>query len=182
MWLHCCAVVISVICRALFCHTCTLQVGFSIPKPHQPPMAFLFGGFLLLNQTFKEVSLCNFYFPKMWNILLPIYTGQCFKLSDFFYPWASDGFEIHLKVIKQEAGFYCNEEGKDWQIILHMGQYMLSIAQCYQICCLKCLIGMFLIKLIPQRIVLMSTRERGCFCCWSLRLEGWEDGNVSMLK
>lgn len=28
------------------------------------------------------------------------------------------------------------------------------------------------IKLIPLKIVFISTKESGGFCCWSLRLEG----------
>lgn len=174
--------VITVTCRALLCHTCTLLLRFSIPKPVKPPIVCLYMGFLFIKLDIQITFLCAFFF-KIWNLLLPVYTSLHLPLSDFFFlkPWASDGFEICHEVIKQEAEVYSKDE--DSQIlILGMCQYVLSTTQCYQTCYLKQSIGMSLTKSISLRIVLMSAREGTCYYSCSLRLEGWEDGNVSMLK
>lgn len=134
MWLHCCAVVITVTCRALLCRTCTLQLGFSIPKPSQPPTFCLFGGFLFIKWDIQRGFLCAvFFFPNVElppsNLYWPASQIKWFFFF-FFKPWASDGFEICLKVIKQEAEFYSTGEGRDSQnLILRMGQYLLSTTQ-----------------------------------------------------
>lgn len=72
-------------------------------------------GFLFIKSDI-QITLC-FFFSKIWNLLLPIYTGLHLTLSDLkkkkkknTKPRAGDRFEICRKVIKQEAEVYSNDE------------------------------------------------------------------------